>query len=88
MLPNPQETVDLVTFTTEILNRTLQFLYSAPWLKAPRKEDNRHSENHCVKSVRISSFRGPKRYSVYLRVQSECGKIRTGKTSNTEVFSQ
>ena len=83
---NPEETVDLVTFTREILNRTLQFLHSAPWLKTPRKEDNRHSENHCVKNVRISSFLGPERCSVYLSVQSECGKIRTGKTSNTEIF--
>ena len=26
MLPNPQETTDLVTFTEEIFNRTLHFL--------------------------------------------------------------
>ena len=29
MWPNPQETADLVTFTTEILNGKLHFLYSA-----------------------------------------------------------
>ena len=28
MWPNPQETADLVTFTEEILNGKLQFLYS------------------------------------------------------------
>ena len=29
MLPNPQETADLLTFTEEILNRNIQFLCSA-----------------------------------------------------------
>ena len=28
MLPNPQETADLVTFTAEVLNAKLHFLYS------------------------------------------------------------
>ena len=41
---------------------------------------------HCMKSVRIRSYSGPhfpafglntKRYSVSLRIQSECGKMRT-----------
>ena len=54
---------------------------------------------HCVKSVRIRKFSGryfpafrlnTERYSVYtpisLRIQSECGKIRTRKTPNTESF--
>ena len=45
--------------------------------------------------VRIQSFSGPyfpafglntERYSVSLRIQSECGKIRTRKTLNTETF--
>ena len=27
MLPNPQETADLLTFTEEILNRKLHFIY-------------------------------------------------------------
>ena len=49
----------------------------------------------CVKSVRIRSFSGPhfpafglntERYGVSIRIQSEYGKIRTRKTSNTEIF--
>ena len=50
---------------------------------------------HCAKSVRIRSFSGPyfaafrlnkERYQVSLRIQSECGKIRTRKTPNTDPF--
>ena len=59
---------------------------------------------HYVKSVRIRSFSGPyfpafglntERYGVSLRIQSECGKIRTrktprkirtSKTPNTDTF--
>ena len=44
--------------------------------------------HHCVKSLQIRSFSGPyfpvfglntEIYSVNLRIQSKCGKIRTGK---------
>ena len=50
---------------------------------------------HSVKSVRIWGYSGPhfpafglntERYSVSLRVQSECGKIRTRITPNTDTF--
>ena len=50
---------------------------------------------HSVKSVCIRSFSGPhfpafrlntKRYSASLRIQSECGKIRTRKTPNMDTF--
>ena len=50
---------------------------------------------HFVKSVRIRSFSGPyfpafglntEIYSVSLRIQFECGKIRTRKTPNTDTF--
>ena len=50
---------------------------------------------HCLKSVRNRSFSGPyfpafglnmKRYSVPPRIQSECGKIWTRKTPNTDTF--
>ena len=50
---------------------------------------------HCVKGVRIRRFSGPyfpafglntDRYGVSLRIQSECGKIRTIKTLNTDTF--
>ena len=50
---------------------------------------------HCVKRVRIRSYSGPcfpafglntERYSVSLHIHSECGKIRTRITSNTDTF--
>ena len=50
---------------------------------------------HCVKSVRIRSYSGPhfpafglntERYSVSLRIQSECRKTRTRITPNTDTF--
>ena len=50
---------------------------------------------HCVKSFHIRSFSGPYfpafglnkgRYSVSLRIQSKCGKIRIRKTPNTDTF--
>ena len=50
------------------------------------------STNHCVKSVRIRSYSGPHspafglRYSVSLHIQSECGKMRTRITPNTDTF--
>ena len=48
-----------------------------------------------MKSVRIPSFPGPyfptfglnqKRYGVSLRIQPECGKIRTRETPDTDAF--
>ena len=50
---------------------------------------------HCMKSVRIQRFSGPyfpafrlntERYSVYLRIESECEKIWTRKTPNAGSF--
>ena len=50
---------------------------------------------HYVKSVRIRSFTGPyfpafklntERYSVSVRIQSKCGRIRTRKTPNTNTL--
>ena len=50
---------------------------------------------HCVKSVHIRSFSGlyfpafrvnAERYSVTLLIQSECGKMQTRKTLNTDTF--
>ena len=59
-----------------------------------------YQNKHCMKRVRIRSFSGPyflafglnpDRYtshlsSVSLRIQSKCGKIRTGKTPNMDTF--
>ena len=47
--------------------------------------------HRCMKSVRIRSFSGPYFPAfglifVSLRIQSKCGKIRTGKTPNTYAF--
>ena len=53
------------------------------------------SNLHCVKSVRIWSYSGPyfaafglntERYFVSLRIQSECGKMRTRITPNKDSF--
>ena len=50
---------------------------------------------HCVKSVRVQGYSGQhfpafglntERYRVSLRIQSECGKIRTRITPNTDTF--
>ena len=50
---------------------------------------------HCVKSVRVQRFFGlyfptlgwnTERYSVPLRSQSECGKIRTKNSPNRDTF--
>ena len=44
---------------------------------------------HCVKSVRIRSFSGPYFPASGLnteRLQSECGKIQTRKTPNTDTL--
>ena len=52
-------------------------------------------DSHYVKSVRISSYSGPyfpafglntERYGVSLRIESECGKMRTRITRNTDTF--
>ena len=51
--------------------------------------------NHCVKSVSIRSYSGPhlrafglntERYAVSLRIQSECGKMRTRMTLKMDTF--
>ena len=52
-------------------------------------------EKNCVKSVRIRGYSGPhfpvfglntEKYSASLRIQSECGKMRTTITLNTDTF--
>ena len=53
------------------------------------------SNKHFVKSARIKSYSGPhfpafgvntERYSVSLRIQSECREMRTKITPNTDTF--
>ena len=54
-----------------------------------------HIDYHCVKTIRVWSFSGPhfpifglntERYPVSLGIQSECGKMQTRKTSNTDTL--
>ena len=56
-----------------------------------------HEDYHCVKSVQIWSFfwsvlsafgLNTERYSVSLRIQSQCRKKRTGKNSISGHFSR
>ena len=51
--------------------------------------------SHCVKSVRIRCYSGPhvpafglntERYGVSVRIQPECGKMRSRITPNTDTF--
>ena len=62
-----------------------------PWVEFANKKN----APHCVKSVRIWSYSGlyfaafglnAERYEVFLRIQSECGKIRTRIAPNTDTF--
>ena len=62
---------------------------------APLSNATENSELYCMKSIRIRSFSGPyflafglntERYSVSLRIQFECKKIRTRKILNTGTF--
>ena len=50
---------------------------------------------HCMKNVRVWSFSGPyfpafglntERYGIFLPIQTECSKIWTRKTPNTDAF--
>ena len=57
--------------------------------------DKNKVNEHCVKSVRTRSYSGPhfpafglntERYSLSIRTLSECGKIWTRITPNTDTF--
>ena len=54
-----------------------------------------HGYMRCAKSVRVRNYSGPhfsafglnaERYSVCLRIQFECGKMRTTITPNTDIL--
>ena len=60
-----------------------------------RKDIETLKQKHCVKRVGIRSFSGPyfpvfglntERCGVYFRIQYECGKIGTRKTTNVNTF--
>ena len=63
--------------------------------KSPAKSREFSKTGHCVKTVLIRSYSGPhfpaiglntEIYGVSLRIQSECGKIRTRITPNPNTF--
>ena len=63
--------------------------------EASTVEGNKHTHTHCVKRVRIRSYSGPhspafglttERYFAFLRIQSECRKMRTRITPNKFTF--
>ena len=71
------------------------FKWLFQWLERGNKRSSQRSIFHCVKSVRIRSYSGPhfpafglntERYGVSLCIQSECGKMRTRITPNTDTF--
>ena len=59
------------------------------------KEILKSGDIYCMKCVRIWNYSGPyfpafglnmERYCISLRIQSECGKMRTRITPNTDAF--
>ena len=78
-----------MTFSTGI---SWTLFHKTLFLKCPEKDKNLKAIQ-CVKSVHIWSYSGPHfhalglmQYSASLRIQSECGKMRTRITPNTETF--
>ena len=74
-----------------MLASILLFLFFALLMCCPKKKGN----SHYVKRVRIRGYSGPyfpafgintKKCFLSLRIQSECGKIRTRITLNTDTF--
>ena len=60
-----------------------------------RGTSTQQAKLHCVKIIRIRDFSGSyfpafglntERYSVSLRIRSECGKVQTRTTPNTDAF--
>ena len=49
MWPNPQETADLVTFTEEIPNGKLHFLFSDIWSKCLEKDLQEYNKYFLMK---------------------------------------
>ena len=49
-------------------------------------QNEKYSTIHCLKSVRIRSYSGPHFPAFRLRIQSECGKMRTRIIPYTDTF--
>ena len=70
-------------------------LFRYLWNRKSRGKNKRPEILHCVKNVRVRSYYGlyspafglnTERYSASLHILSECGKIRTRITPNTDTF--
>ena len=90
MWPNPQEIVDLIVFTEEILNGKLHFLCSDGLRNKPlflistaQKKIFSIKDNHCVESVRFRSSSGP--YSVRMRENTDQKNSEYGHFSYSEL---
>ena len=84
-----------VTLVSGPLERTLILQMTNQGLEWSTKIDQFMVITHCVKSSRIRSYSGPHfpalglntdRYSVSLRIQSQCGEIRTRITPTMDTF--
>ena len=93
MWPIPEFPADLVALIEDIRNVKLHFLRSVS--KCSKKKNNIRITRirYCVKSACIRSFSGPyfpvsglDTERLCLRIQSECRKVRTKKTPNTDIF--
>ena len=85
-----------IFFLVSILHAVLQWYFlpcSSSWCK--HIFSTAFKNTHYVKSVRIRSHSGlyltafrlnTERYGVPLRIQTQCGKIRTRITANTDTF--
>ena len=65
--------------------------FSHPYHSSEYFSSGKRNTLHCVKSVRIRSYSGPhfpRSQTEYgeIRIQSECGKMRTRITANADTF--
>ena len=83
--------------TVETPERCIQSKYGKILTRITPHTTIFHAVYHCIKSVRIRSFSGlhfptfglnTGRYSISLRIQSKCGKMRTRKTPNMDSFHE
>ena len=67
-------------------NMELIILNTFKWMWTSLKFFTFYFTSHCIKSVNNRSFAGTSFTAFGLKFQSECGKIRTRKTLNTNTF--
>ena len=80
---------------TKLPHYRLTFLFHNPWKHFKHSFLSTQVTFHCVKSVRIRSYSGPRfpafrpntdRHRVSFRIQSECRKMRIRITLNAGIF--